>query len=111
MFGSPTALWFSKDASYLAYVRFDDTDVDIFEFPTYGEPGDRDYVYPKLHPLPYPKVAFWSSKNDDFSRGSSIYLSTLPLYLSGWPEESEDGSEGYRSKQPFCRLSPHVSRH
>ena len=56
MFGSSTALWFSKDANHLAYIKFNDAEVDNFQYPIYGEPGDRETVYPKWREIRYPKV-------------------------------------------------------
>jgi len=55
MFASASALWFSKDSSNLAFIKFNDTDVDNFQFPIYGEPGDRDTVYPTWIDIFYPK--------------------------------------------------------
>lgn len=56
MFGSPVAMWFSTDNSNLAFVKFDDAEVDFYQWPLYGEPGVRDTVYPKYEPIRYPKV-------------------------------------------------------
>lgn len=55
MFGSATALWFSKDSTHLAFIKFDDRDVEKFMYPMYGEPGDRNTVYPKWIDIFYPK--------------------------------------------------------
>ncbi|XP_021959118.1 dipeptidyl peptidase 4 isoform X2 [Folsomia candida] len=56
MYGSPVAMWFSTDSSSLAFVRFDDSGVDFFQWPLYGEPGVRETVYPVYEPLRYPKA-------------------------------------------------------
>lgn len=57
MFGSSKALWFSPDGSKLAYVSFDDKNVESISFPLYGDPGWYPaFQYPKIEEIPYPKV-------------------------------------------------------
>jgi hypothetical protein len=56
MFGGPTAFWFSKDGNSIAFVKFDDSEVEFFQWPVYGEPGVRETVYPEYEPIRYPKV-------------------------------------------------------
>lgn len=60
MFGSGRALWFSPDSRYLAFVSFDDSNVDRFQYPIYGEPGsyfeNLDNAYPHWMNIAYPKV-------------------------------------------------------
>ena len=58
MFGSESALWFSRDGTNLAFVSFNDTSVDLIQYPIYGEPGMPDYQYPLLEAIPYPKVSW-----------------------------------------------------
>jgi len=56
MFGSPQAFWFSTDSSSLAFVQFDDTKVEEYKWPVYGEPGVKNDSYPTYEPIRYPKV-------------------------------------------------------
>lgn len=56
MFASKTALWFSPDAKKLAYIRFDDTNVQRMNLPIYGNAGSLDFQYPQSIALHYPKV-------------------------------------------------------
>lgn len=56
MFASKTALWFSPDATKLAYIRFDDTKVQRMNIPIYGNAGSLDFQYPQSIALHYPKV-------------------------------------------------------
>ncbi|OXA46400.1 Venom dipeptidyl peptidase 4 [Folsomia candida] len=48
--------WPCGFSSSLAFVRFDDSGVDFYQWPLYGEPGVRDTVYPVYEPLRYPKA-------------------------------------------------------
>lgn len=56
VFGTGSALWFSPDGKYLAYVKFDDTNVTEFSYFIYGEPGDLADQYPTMARIKYPKV-------------------------------------------------------
>ncbi|CAL1284638.1 unnamed protein product [Larinioides sclopetarius] len=50
------ALWWSKDGKKLSFASFNDTDVDILQYPHYGSYNDVDNVYPELMTLRYPKA-------------------------------------------------------
>lgn len=49
------ALWFSPDSNRLAWIEFNDTDVDLMPLQVYGPPGRIDFQYPIPTPLRYPK--------------------------------------------------------
>ncbi|NP_001081519.1 dipeptidyl-peptidase 4 S homeolog [Xenopus laevis] len=53
MFSTNYALWWSPDATSLAYVEFNDTDVPVIEYSFYGEDSDQ---YPHTVVIPYPKA-------------------------------------------------------
>ncbi|XP_065269856.1 dipeptidyl peptidase 4 [Emys orbicularis] len=53
MFGTHSALWWSPNASFLAYAEFNDTEVPIMEYSFYAE---DTLQYPKTIKLPYPKA-------------------------------------------------------
>ncbi|EMP38722.1 Dipeptidyl peptidase 4 [Chelonia mydas] len=52
MFGTHSALWWSPNASFLAYAEFNDTQVPVMEYSFYAE---DTLQYPKTIRLPYPK--------------------------------------------------------
>lgn len=56
VFNAESAIWFSPDGSHLAFVSFNDTRVDEMHFEIYGEPGSREFQYPMIESIPYPKV-------------------------------------------------------
>lgn len=51
--GTDAASWFSPDGKFLAFVRFDDTEVSESVYDLYG-----DLQYPQAVHLKYPKVRF-----------------------------------------------------
>ncbi|XP_069472426.1 dipeptidyl peptidase 4 isoform X2 [Ambystoma mexicanum] len=53
MFSSNYALWWSPNATYLAYAQFNDTEVPLIEYSWYG---DEKQQYPKTVVIPYPKA-------------------------------------------------------
>ncbi|XP_027674902.1 dipeptidyl peptidase 4 [Chelonia mydas] len=53
MFGTHSALWWSPNASFLAYAEFNDTQVPVMEYSFYAE---DTLQYPKTIRLPYPKA-------------------------------------------------------
>lgn len=56
VFSGKSAVWFSPDATKLAYVRFDDTPVRRMQIPVYGIPGAPDFQYPADLVVNYPKT-------------------------------------------------------
>ena len=49
------ALYFSPDGDKLAWIEFNDTDVDVMTITHYGQPGNLQFQYPIQTPLRYPK--------------------------------------------------------
>lgn len=56
VFSSKTAVWFSPDGTKLAYVQFNDTEVQLMHLQIYGPPGSIQFQYVHLVPMHYPKV-------------------------------------------------------
>lgn len=56
VFSSDGALWVSPDSKLIAFARFNDTEVESFSYPIYGEPGNPEYQYPEEVSIKYPKV-------------------------------------------------------
>jgi len=56
VFGTAGAIWFSPDGNKMAIASFDDTDVEIFKYYLYGEPGMMENQYPEEVSIRYPKV-------------------------------------------------------
>lgn len=52
------AIWWSEDGKKLSFVCFNDTKVDVLQYPHYGDYDDVNNVYPELKKLSYPKVHF-----------------------------------------------------
>ena len=55
VFTSSQAVWFSPDGKYIAWIEFNDTEVDIMPLEIYGKPGSLTFQYPALKQLRYPK--------------------------------------------------------
>ena len=55
VFEDNAALWWSPDASQIVWGAFDDTDVEIYDLPTYGT-WQKFKQYPDVKELRYPKV-------------------------------------------------------
>ncbi|ODN01619.1 Venom dipeptidyl peptidase 4 [Orchesella cincta] len=55
MFFTPTALWISPSAQNLAFVQFDNSKVEDFQWPIYGEPNSGK-SYPEYRTIRYPKA-------------------------------------------------------
>jgi len=49
------AIWFSPDGDKIAWVEFNDTNVDVMTITHYGQPGNLQFQYPIQTPLRYPK--------------------------------------------------------
>ena len=45
------ALWFSPDSNRIAWIEFNDTEVDLMPLQVYGPPGRLDFQYPIPTPL------------------------------------------------------------
>lgn len=56
VFSGKKAVWFSPDASKLAFIRFDDSPVRRMQVPIYGMPGAPEFQYPADLVLSYPKT-------------------------------------------------------
>ena len=52
---SDHALWFSPEGKYLAYVQFNDTQVNWYQFPWYG-PSSNEYT--SIQKIAYPKPGY-----------------------------------------------------
>ena len=57
IFGGRSALWFSPDGEYLAYLRFNETGVETFTVPYYMDNQDLAPPYPRELEIRYPKVS------------------------------------------------------
>ncbi|XP_054717745.1 prolyl endopeptidase FAP-like isoform X2 [Uloborus diversus] len=53
---SNNVIWWSEDGKKLCFVSFNDTDVDLLQYPYYGSYADVNNVYPELVNLRYPKA-------------------------------------------------------
>ncbi|XP_069080355.1 dipeptidyl peptidase 4-like isoform X2 [Pleurodeles waltl] len=53
MFSSNYALWWSPNASFIAYAQFNDTNVPLIEYSWYGNEKQQ---YPETISIPYPKA-------------------------------------------------------
>merc|ERR1712106_309785 len=49
------AIWFSPDGDKIAWIEFNDTNVDVMTITHYGQPGNLQFQYPIQTPLRYPK--------------------------------------------------------
>lgn len=54
---TPTAFWWSNDGTRLAFAQFNDTDVEIQEYPRYGT-LDLSSQYSRKVQIKYPKVGW-----------------------------------------------------
>eukprot|EP00095_Tigriopus_kingsejongensis_P009977 maker-scaffold17_size721972-snap-gene-5.18 protein:Tk09977 transcript:maker-scaffold17_size721972-snap-gene-5.18-mRNA-1 annotation:"hypothetical protein DAPPUDRAFT_307138" len=85
------ALWFSPDNKHLAWIEFNDTEVDVMPLQVYGQPNRLEFQYPIPTPLSYPKAGrtnpFVNVYVADVSRSSTgrsprSYLLEAPSYFS-----------------------------
>ncbi|THU97687.1 dipeptidyl aminopeptidase [Dendrothele bispora CBS 962.96] len=60
VFGTDYALWWSPDSQKVAFLRFDETDVDEYSFPVYNPTEDNDAVIPYTSEvtMKYPKPGY-----------------------------------------------------
>lgn len=49
------AVYFSPDGAKIAWIEFNDTNVDVMTITHYGQPGNLQFQYPIQTPLRYPK--------------------------------------------------------
>ena len=64
IFKSQRAIWFSPNGKYLAYAKFDDSNVPTDHVTSYSQTRDQtvdSYVYPKIFKFPYSKVLRYSN--------------------------------------------------
>jgi len=47
------AIWFSPDGDKIAWIEFNDTNVDVMTITHYGQPGNLQFQYPIQTPLSY----------------------------------------------------------
>lgn len=52
---SDHALWFSPKGKYLAYIQFNDTQVNWYQFPWYGPSSN---AYTSIRKIAYPKPGY-----------------------------------------------------
>ena len=52
------AIYFSPDGDKLAWIEFNDTDVDVMTITHYGQPGNLQFQYPIQTPLRYSTVQY-----------------------------------------------------
>ena len=50
---SNSALWWSTDSLYVAYLEINDSNVPVYHYPEYGAYGN---IYGDIKDMPYPKV-------------------------------------------------------
>lgn len=53
VFGSNSALWWSPDGSFIAYLKSNESEVPIFTYPIYGSGA-----YPEQVQVKYPKAGY-----------------------------------------------------
>uniref|UniRef100_A0A8C3CWW6 Dipeptidyl peptidase 4 n=1 Tax=Cairina moschata TaxID=8855 RepID=A0A8C3CWW6_CAIMO len=78
MFGTHSALWWSPNGNFVAYARFNDTEVPVIEYSFYSE---DTLQYPKTIRIPYPKVCViyltQKANNNNINNGLDHYLSVV----------------------------------
>ncbi|ORX93657.1 hypothetical protein K493DRAFT_374902, partial [Basidiobolus meristosporus CBS 931.73] len=58
VFQSNQALWWSPDSTYIAFLRFDESDVPEYKFPMYHSDDDGENPYMEEVNMRYPKPGF-----------------------------------------------------
>ena len=81
---SDYALWWSPDSTKLAFLRFDETNVDEFSYPVYNPSPDPNKVvpYPEYVTMKYPKPGY----NNPLV---SVHVFDLEGYLAAQEPEEE----------------------
>ncbi|KAL1494674.1 hypothetical protein ABEB36_010240 [Hypothenemus hampei] len=90
--GSGSALWFSPDGNYLAYAKFNDTNVKGFTYFIYGTPGDLEDQYPTVRDIKYPKVGEVNPIVETFIYNINT-RDTTPIKLVSSIENSEENND------------------
>ena len=68
-----TAFWFNSNGEMLVFAQFDDTQVDMQEYPWYGDTIDNSSVYLEQVKIKYPKVSY-------FTLGKHSLFTHFPSY-------------------------------
>ena len=78
------ALWWSPDSTKLAFLRFDETNVDEFSYPVYNPSPDPNKVvpYPEYVRMKYPKPGYHNPL-------VSVHIFDLKGYLATQESEEE----------------------
>eukprot|EP00096_Caligus_rogercresseyi_P014799 TRINITY_DN728_c0_g1_i2.p1 TRINITY_DN728_c0_g1~~TRINITY_DN728_c0_g1_i2.p1 ORF type:complete len:505 (-),score=108.80 TRINITY_DN728_c0_g1_i2:135-1649(-) len=96
------AIWFSPDDASLAWIQFNDTEVDSMPLDLYGPPGSLNFQYPFSSPIKYPKPGRTNPSVNvytaSFGRSSAPVLMEPPahfrnrerlIYAVTWANPSE----------------------
>jgi len=87
VFSSDYTLWWSPDSAKLAFLRFDETNVEEFSYPVYNPSTDPNKVvpYPEHVTMKYPKPGYRNPL-------VSVHVFDLESYLAGGSAQ-ETGEE------------------
>lgn len=81
VYGGRSALWFSPDAKFIAFLSFNETGVGTFTIPYYMDGQDLAPTYPEELELRYPKVG---------SKNPTVQLSILTVESGDYEEVPVD---------------------
>ncbi|KIY51898.1 hypothetical protein FISHEDRAFT_70393 [Fistulina hepatica ATCC 64428] len=78
--GGPFALWFSPDGGKIAFMSFDDTNVDVFQFEVFNPTEDNDAIIPYTTPtkVRYPKPGYTNPTVDAYMFDLEAYVKARP---------------------------------
>ncbi|KAM7198739.1 putative dipeptidyl peptidase 4 [Naviculisporaceae sp. PSN 640] len=86
IFGSTSALWYSPDGEYIAFLSFDETGVETFTIPYYMNGQPTAPSYPSELELRYPKVGAKNPKVE-FHLLNVKDLTTSEIEIDAWPAD------------------------
>ncbi|KAK0727785.1 dipeptidyl peptidase IV N-terminal region-domain-containing protein [Lasiosphaeria miniovina] len=84
--GSNSALWFSPDGAYVAFLSFNETGVDTFTIPYYMDGQSSAPPYPRQLDLRYPKVGT-TNPTVAFHLVSTADLAAVAIPVDVWPAD------------------------
>ncbi|KAK3374742.1 dipeptidyl peptidase IV N-terminal region-domain-containing protein [Podospora didyma] len=84
--GSNSALWYSPDGEYIAFLSFNETGVDTFRIPYYMDNKKIAPPYPRELELRYPKVGA-TNPTVAFHLLSVSDLTSSSVPISAWPAD------------------------
>jgi len=87
IFGGNSALWYSPDGEYIAFLSFNETGVETFTVPYYMDNQEVPPSYPRELELRYPKVGT-TNPTVSFNLVDTKKFSVSSIPITAWPADN-----------------------